>query len=91
MFNVALGGKSCRIAIYQKTTGLFLDLSINGSPVISGVLCHDRVLLVRQSYLGFTGDLMFIDTQWKDDPVYTGLGSRWVLAYLTPSEAALYA
>lgn len=86
--SVSLAGQACAIAIFQKTTGVFLDLTLAGSPCISGVLCHDRVRLVRQPYLGFIGELSFIDTQGGDDPQYTGMGSRWVLAYLTPDDLA---
>ena len=87
-FSVTLGGQNCQIAVYQKTTGLFLDLSVNGVQLVGCVLCHDRVRLVREAYLGFIGDLTFIDTQGLADPVYTGLGSRWVLVYLTPADVA---
>lgn len=88
ILNVSLAGQSCTIAVYQKSTGVFLNLYVAGVPKVLGVICHDRVRLVRQAYLGFTGDLSFIDTQGKDDPQYTGMGSRWVLAYLTPGDLA---
>lgn len=83
---VTLAGQTCEIAIFQKSTGLFLNLSVDGTPRVSGVLCHNRVRLVRYRYLGFIGDLSFIDTQGQDDPQYAGLGSRWVLAYLSQDE-----
>lgn len=88
ILNVSLAGQACVIAVYQKSTGVFLDLTVAGTPRVFGVLCHDRVRLVRQAYLGFIGDLSFIDTQGRDDPQYTGMGSRWVLAYLTPDDIA---
>lgn len=90
-FNVTLGGQSCALSIYQKSTGLFLDLSVSGAAVMTGVVCLDRSLLVRQPYLGFIGDLSFVDTYGKDDPQYTGLGMRWVLAYLSPSDLSAHA
>ncbi len=86
VFTVTLGGQSCAIALYQKAPGMFLDLTAGGAPVVQGVLCHDRVRLVRQAYLGFIGDLAIIDTQGVLDPVYTGLGARFQLAYLTPAD-----
>lgn len=85
---VTLGGQSCAIAIYQKSTGLFLDLTVANTVRMTCVLCHNRSLLVRQAYLGFVGDLSFIDTQGATDPVYTGLGARYQLAYLTPADIA---
>lgn len=87
---VMLNGQRCFIEVYQKSTGLFLDLTVNGYPVLSGVLCLQNVLLVRLAYLGFVGDLIFVDTLGSDDPSYTGFGSRWFLMYLLPSEVGTY-
>jgi hypothetical protein len=80
------GGQSvqqqCKINLYQKENyGLFFDLFLNGSQIISAMLCLDRVGLVRQSYLGFIGQLAFVDTQGTNDPYYTDLGSRYILTY----------
>ncbi len=52
---------------------------------MNGVLCRNLVYLVREAYLGFTGDLTFMDTEGGDDPYYTGLGSRWLLVYIETS------
>lgn len=86
--SVLLAGQNCQIKVYQKTTGLYLDFSMNDAPVKSGVLCLDRVQLIRHAYLGFIGDLTFFDTQGVSDPAYTGLGSRWQLAYLEAADLA---
>ncbi|ACR29226.1 phage baseplate plug family protein [Burkholderia glumae] len=84
--SVMLAQQNCQIAVYQTTTGLYLDLSINNAALRTGVLCRDRVLLVRFAYLGFVGDLAFFDTQGVDDPDYTGLGARFQLVYLEASD-----
>lgn len=78
---VQLGQQACLISVYQKRTGLFLDLTINNAPVITGVLCRDRVWIVRNAYLGFVGDLTFADTQGVSDPDYTGLAGRFQLLW----------
>lgn len=83
---VVLESQNCTITASQKSTGMFLDLAVDNTPIISGVICRDRVRLVRQEYLGFVGDLAFMDTQGLDDPQYEGLGTRWVLMYLEASE-----
>jgi hypothetical protein len=83
---VVLAEQNCQIVISQRSTGLFLDLYSNGSLVIAGVICENLNRIVRSSYLGFTGDLAFVDTQGTSDPVYTGLGSRYLLAYIEASE-----
>jgi len=84
--SVLLGGQNCQIRVYQKTTGVYLDLYVNNAAVVTGVIARDRVLIVRQSYLGFVGDLSFFDTQGTDDPTYDGLGSRYQLVYLEASD-----
>jgi len=83
--SVNLAQQYCGINLYQKNTGLYLDLYVNGNAVMTGVLCRDRVYLVRQEYLDFIGDLTFIDTEGDDDPRYTGLGARWQLIYIEQS------
>lgn len=80
-FSVVLGGQNCQVSVYQKSTGVYLDLQVNHEPVAMAVLCHDRVWLIREAYSGFVGDLSFVDTQGRDDPVYTGFGGRFQLMY----------
>lgn len=79
--SVVLGGQNCQISVYQKSTGLFVDLLVNHVPIATAVLCHDRVWLIRETYSGFVGDLVFVDTQGRDDPAYTGFGGRFQLLY----------
>ena len=82
-FSVQLNNQNCLINLYQKSTGLYFDLFINNSPVIQSMLCLNEVGLVRESYLGFVGQLVFVDTQGSSDPTYDGLGSRYLLTYWT--------
>lgn len=81
-----LANQNCQIKVYQKTTGVYLDLYVNNAPIVTGVVCRDRVALVRDSYLGFVGDLSFFDTQGTSDPSYEGFGSRFQLVYLEASD-----
>lgn len=83
---VTLGDQYCQIDVAQKLYGLFLNLYVDGKLIVAGAICQDRNRLVRSTYLGFSGDLMFMDTIGTEDPTYDGLGSRYVLAYLLPSE-----
>lgn len=80
--SVTLAQQSCGLAVYQKRTGLYLDLYAAGNMIIAGVLCRNLVYLVREAYLGFVGDLTFVDTAGDDDPQYSGLGRRWRLLYI---------
>ena len=77
-----LGGQTAEINVYQEAYGLFVDLYVAGTLIIGGVVAQNLNRIVRDAYLGFTGDLIFGDTQGTDDPVYWGLGTRWLLAYL---------
>jgi hypothetical protein len=87
ILSVSLAGQSCRINLYEKTPwGLFLDLYVNDALIIAGTLCQDTLLTVRDKYLGFIGDLTFIDTQGSDDPLASGLGARWLFIYIEASE-----
>lgn len=79
--SIQLGDQGCRISIYQKRTGLYLDLYVDGIAVGTGILCHDRVWLIRDAYLNFLGDLAFVDGEASDDPYFTGLGGRFQLVW----------
>lgn len=80
-FSVILGGQNCQIAIYQKTTGLYFDLTLNDVSVVRAVICKTNNLMLYNHYSGFVGNLIFIDLQGSDDPQYGGLGVRWQLIY----------
>lgn len=84
--SVQLAGQQCQINVYQKSTGVFMDLLVDNAPIVTTMLCQDRVKLVRHQHLGFVGDLAFVDTQGAQDPEYTGFGSRYLLIYLEASE-----
>jgi hypothetical protein len=79
--SVLLAKQNCQIAVYQKSTGLYIDLSVNNVPVVQANLCKDRVHIAPEAYLGFVGTLRFVDTIGALDPVYSGLGSRYLLVY----------
>lgn len=86
VLTVLLGGQSCSIKIFQKTTGLYMDLAVSDVPIVSGCVCLNGERIVRDSYLGFIGDLGFVDTQGSADPAYDGLGDRYLLVYLEASD-----
>lgn len=79
---ISLANQTTQITVSQTDYGMFIDIAVNNSTIINGVLCEDRNRIVREAYLGFIGDFTFIDNQGLADPVYTGLGSRFNLAYL---------
>lgn len=83
-----LGGQACTVHLYQRSTGLFCDLSVADVLLIASVPVQNANLIVRSAYLGFVGDLAVYDTAGTDDPVYTGLGLRWLLVYVEAADLA---
>lgn len=79
---LTLAGQQCQINVYQKTTGLFFDLIIDGVDKVKGRICRNKALLVDAAYLGVTGDFLFYDTQGSSDPDYTGLADRYALVFV---------
>lgn len=88
-----LGGQACTLNVYQQAYGMYVDVLVGNQAIVQGVIALNANLIVRDSYLGFSGDLEFLDTQpdpinGPSDPVYTGLGTRFQLIYLSPDEIA---
>lgn len=87
-FLTNLSGQAVQINVRTMNTGLYLDILISNSPIVSGVICEDRNRLVRDAYLGFVGDLIFADLQGTSDPSYIKLNSRFLLVYLETADLA---
>lgn len=98
---IVLGGQNCQISVYVKdgyaygdtpafvtpNQNLYFDLTSNGEVVTTTAIGLNGVrLLKNRQYLGFVGDFMFVDTQGTNDPQVDGLGSRYLLLYISPAE-----
>lgn len=86
--SVTLNNQSCKIKLHQRSTGFYMDLYVNDSPIMQGVICLNCNFMVRYKYLGFSGDLVFVDTKGANDPVWDEIGTRYQLYYLTADEIA---
>lgn len=86
---IVLGGQNCQILVYQKPQGVFMDINADGVDISVGTIARDAVPLISREYAGFSGNLLFIDSQGSADPSYEGLGDRFALVYLTAEEYAL--
>lgn len=85
---VNLGGQNVQLLVEEKRNfGVFMDIYLEGDPVILGMLCRNRVPIVQLAYLGFQGDLTFYDMMGDDDPTFRGFNSRFFLVW--NSEAIL--
>jgi len=89
-FSTQCGGQNIRIKLYTLATGLYFDANVNGQDVALGVRALLGVKLIRQAYRGVVGNFIFDDTLGAENPVYTGLGARFVLYYLDASEDAQF-
>jgi hypothetical protein len=85
---VQLGGQACTLNVFQFAYGLFATLLVGAEQIVVSQPCQNGNRLVRDAYLGFSGDLAVVDTQGTSDPVYTGLGTRWQMVYFAPADLA---
>lgn len=89
---VVLEGQNCSLRLYTRSLSdgvetLFCDLSIDQDPVFYGCPCLDGLPMPLYTWLGMTGQLVFIDMEGDEAPHWSGLGSRWKLLYMSPAEA----
>lgn len=77
----ALSGQPVKLWVRQLSTGLYLDAWLDQKPLVMGAICFTRTPIIRNPASPLPGDFVFLDTQGNEDPDYTGLGDRWVLAY----------
>ncbi len=83
---VTLNDQVTQINIYQTYNGLFIDVYLENDLIIGGVICENQNRIIRSAYLGYSGDFAWIDMQGTSDPEYSGIGTRYFLAYLTETE-----
>lgn len=84
--SVTLAEQQCVIRLVQRYSGIYMDLTVNDEVVMQGVPCWYANKMVRYSYLGFKGDLVFLDNEGESDPQWDGLGDRFPLYYLEESD-----
>lgn len=86
---VPLAGQSVDLSIRQQSSGLYIDVFLNGEPIVRSVICQNENRIIRDLYFGFPGDFIFYDTLGSGtpaDPDYTGLGGRYQLVYIEADE-----
>ncbi|EKN5157557.1 hypothetical protein ACPX3P_000674 [Yersinia enterocolitica] len=83
---ITLEGQSCLIRIIQRDSSIYMDLTVNGDPILQGVPCLYANKIVRYKYLGFRGDLFFLDNEGQSDPQWNGLADRFPLYFITEAE-----
>lgn len=85
--SITLAGQPCQLSVYTLLDGaIYMDVLLNGSPIVQCARCLNNNKIVRAAYTGFIGDFIFTDTQGSSDPTYDGLGARYQLVYLESSD-----
>lgn len=88
-FMVTLKEQDCSLALYQRNSRLYLDLSVDGALVRQGAVCLPQVGILG-NVRGFAGELFMVDQRTQPEkqqpPQWEGLGTRWKLYYLLPEE-----
>lgn len=89
ILSVTLGNQSTQITVYTLRSGLYIDIVNAGAPVVTCRICRNLQYILEDAlYQGYQGDFIFVDTQGDTDPEYSGLGSRYLLVYLSQDEFA---
>lgn len=83
---VTLDNQVTQINVYQTFEALFMDVYLENTLIIGGVICENQNRIIRSAYLGYSGDFAWIDTQGSLDPNYSGIATRFFLSYLTEDE-----
>ena len=86
-FNIVLNEQNCIIHLYQRGDYMYIDITVDGTPIRQGAMCLVDIDILNYPLLGFTGVLFFSDLLGKyGTPNYKELGSRYVLFYITEDE-----
>lgn len=87
-----LAGQIVNLDVYQRRYGLYINVYVNEILEVGAVVCQNLNRIIRDQYLndkvGFEGDFAFVDTQGTEDPIFTGLGTRFQLAWLSADDIA---
>jgi hypothetical protein len=85
-----LNGQAVTLNVLQTAYAMLVTVTLGTQIIAASVIAQNLNRIVRYAYTGFLGDFVFVDTQGTSDPVYTGLGSRFLLVYLSPADLAAF-
>lgn len=84
VLTTVIGDQRIAVSLRERAFGLFADVVVNGSPVVSGVPAQNLNTLIKGAYVGFSGNLLFYDKMGDSAPNFAGLGDRFALIYRGP-------
>lgn len=79
--DIVLSEQFVSLVLQTRQDNLFIDVYLDGVAIVRGRICRDRQKIVNEEYRGFSGELFFMDTAGGSDPIYSGIGSRYLLIY----------
>ena len=81
-----IDGITYALVLTQRTTGMFIDIYVDGVAACLGVVCIDRAPITA---LGYDGAFVFIDNTGNSvNPQYLLLNDSIFLYYVTADELA---
>lgn len=84
-FKVVLNKQNTTIRIYQRGNYIYMDLTLDSTPLLTGAICYDRTLIIQRT-IDFAGNFMFIDLIGTTNPEHSNLSSRYVFIYIEDSD-----
>ena len=81
---VNLGRQAVDIALTMRLGSLYADVRANGRDVVNGRICLNGEPIIKEAFRPFVRELYFEDLQGSENPVYGGLGRRFLLRWVEP-------
>lgn len=81
-----LGGQPCNIHLYSRGGRMFMDLAVSGTVIGEGMVCQNQGNMPVWATASFQGKLRFFDIVNDTDPQIEGLGSRYLLVWVSPDK-----
>lgn len=81
---VNLGGQTVDIALTMRLGNIYADVRANGVDVVNSRICLNQEPIIKEAFRPFIGELYFEDLQGNDNPIYGGLGRRFILRWVQP-------
>lgn len=80
-FSIEIGESDVELEFITRGSFMYMNLKVNEEEKLNGVICLNNTNLLLYPTIGIKGKMYFKDTQGNLDPIYFGLGTRWLLVY----------
>ena len=86
ILQIVLDGQETTLRFYWRWGRVYCDLTNGTNKIVSGGLCLNLQPVNPFPSAFFSGKLYFLDMLGNEPPQWEGLGTRWVLFYLSDGE-----